>query len=82
MRYFSIVREISGGVQGELNIASADTQHSGSYTCTANNDFGQDIFTVRLIVQGKFSLSYCFYRKKLYKSFTIVVIKHYYVMNQ
>ena len=46
------MREVSGGIQGELNIPSADTQHAGVYSCSAVNDFGRDVFTITLIVQG------------------------------
>ncbi|CAL4105463.1 unnamed protein product, partial [Meganyctiphanes norvegica] len=47
----STVREISGGVRGELVLSSVSNSDAGSFTCSASNMHGSDTFTIMLQVQ-------------------------------
>ncbi|ROT68396.1 Down syndrome cell adhesion molecule-like protein [Penaeus vannamei] len=47
----SVVREVDGGVRGELTIPAAKMEDAGDYTCTASNSYGRDSFVVTLVVQ-------------------------------
>ncbi|XP_063593040.1 cell adhesion molecule Dscam2-like [Penaeus indicus] len=49
----SVVREVDGGVRGELTIPAAKMEDAGDYTCTASNSYGRDSFVVTLVVQVK-----------------------------
>lgn len=48
-----MVREVSGGVRGELAIPSVKMEDAGKFTCTASNSYGTEAFVVTLVVQGK-----------------------------
>ncbi|XP_042236936.1 Down syndrome cell adhesion molecule-like protein Dscam2 [Homarus americanus] len=47
----SVVREVPGGVRGELVIPSVKMEDAGEFTCTASNTYGTDSFLVKLVVQ-------------------------------
>ncbi|KAK8403945.1 hypothetical protein O3P69_000181 [Scylla paramamosain] len=47
----SVVREVAGGVRGELVIPSVKMEDAGQFTCTASNTYGTDAFVVTLVVQ-------------------------------
>ncbi|XP_076032140.1 cell adhesion molecule Dscam2-like isoform X4 [Oratosquilla oratoria] len=47
----SLVEEMAGGVRGKLLLTSVETEGAGPYTCKASNTYGQDTFTIMLVVQ-------------------------------
>ncbi|XP_071546322.1 cell adhesion molecule Dscam2-like isoform X3 [Panulirus ornatus] len=47
----SVVREVAGGVRGELVLPAARMEDAGQFTCTASNTYGSDSFVVQLVVQ-------------------------------